>query len=388
VRVLDFGRYIAGPYCAAILAEYGAEVIRVEKREGGEDRFTWPLWPGGDAGAQWLSSNRNKLSLSLDPMTDAGREIARRLVATADVVVANLPPQTLASMRLDLASLRQVKPDIILASSSAYGARGPLADGLGLDSIGQAMSGGAYLSGTPGQPVRMVTPWVDFATAAHLACGVLLALMSRARTGMGQEVEASLLGTAILLANGPLTEQAVIAANRTPSGNRGQGNAPTDVFRTRDGFIVTHVIGQGMFRRWARLMGEEHWLADPRFRDDAARGDNRDAICERMARWCEERTNAEALEALAGAKLPAGPVLAPQQTLDHPQVQAMRFLEQVDYPGLPRPAPIARVAVSLSETPGSIRHRPPRIGEHTDEILASLGYDPAQIALFRRDRVV
>jgi crotonobetainyl-CoA:carnitine CoA-transferase CaiB-like acyl-CoA transferase len=388
VRILDFGRYIAGPYCAAILGDFGAEVIRIEKREGGEDRFTWPLAPGCDAGAQWLASNRNKLSMTLDPMTDPGREIVRRLVATADVVIANLPPSTMAAMRLDLESLRQVKPDIILATSSAYGRQGPLADGVGLDSIGQAMSGGVYLSGTPDGPVRLVTPWVDFGTAVHLACGVLLALLSRSRSGKGQEVEASLLGTALLLGNGPLTEQAVIAADRVPSGNRGQGNAPTDVFRTRDGFVVTHVIGPGMFKRWARLMGEEHWLEDPRFRDDAARGDNRDPICDRMARWCAERTNAEALEALAGAKIPAGPVLKPQEVLDHPQVKAMGFLEEVDYPRLPRPAPIARVAVSLSDTPGSIRHRPPTVGEHTDDILASLGYRPEQIAAFRRSGVI
>ena len=387
IRVLDFGRYIAGPYCATILAEHGAEVIRIEKCGGSEDRWLAPVGATGEGGL-FLQMNRNKLSMTLDPMTEGGREIVRKLVATADVVVANLPPQVLVAMQLDFDSLRAVKPDIILTTATAYGRSGPYRERVGFDIVGQAMSGGVYMSGEPDQPYRAAVSWVDFGTALHLAVGTLLALMERARTGKGQVVEGALLATAVAINNASLIEQAVIGANRVPAGNRSQTTAPTDLFRTRDGWIVSQIIGQTQFRRWARLMGEESWLQDPRFASDLSRGDNRDVLCERMARWCAERTTADALDTLAAAGIPAGPVLKPQEALDDPQVHALGVLEPVDYPGLPRPAPLAKVPVWLSETPGAIRLRPPTIGEHTEQILTALGYSSDAIARLRRDGAV
>jgi crotonobetainyl-CoA:carnitine CoA-transferase CaiB-like acyl-CoA transferase len=387
IRVLDFGRYIAGPYCAALLAEHGADVIRIEKREGSEDRFQAPVAETGE-GALFLQMNRNKRGLTLDPMAPEGQEIVRKLVATADVVVANLPPQTLAAMQLDYQSLTAVKPDIILTTVTAYGRGGPYASRVGFDGIGQVMSGAVYMTGTEEQPYRAGVPWVDFGTALHCAFGTMAALMARKATGRGQWVEGALLATAVTMTNAMLIEQAVIAADRVPTGNRGQTSAPVDIFRTRDGWILTQVIGQPLFKRWAKLMGEEHWLTDPRFKDDISRGDNGTVVSERMSRWCAERTTAEALEILGRAQIPAGPVLKPQQTLDDPQVQAMGFFQPVEFPGAPRPAPIAKVPVRLSETPGSIRRRPPLLGEHTDEILASLGYAGEAIAALRDKGVV
>ena len=387
VRVLDFGRYIAGPYCAALLAEYGAEVIRVERRGGGEDRSVAPVAPSGD-GALFLQMNRNKLSLTLDPMVDEGREIVRRLVATADVVVANLPPAALAAMRLDYASLRAVKPDVILTTVSAYGSAGPLSGRVGFDGIGQAMCGAVYMGGESGRPSRAAVSWVDFATALHAAFGTLVALMSRARTGAGQVVEAALLPTAVALNGVTLIEQAVLQRDRTPTGNRGQLSAPSSVFRTRDGWILSQVFGDAMFGRWAALMGEEHWRTDPRFRDDISRGDNGAAICDRMAAWCGDRTTADALAALERASIPGAAVLTPQEVLDDPQVQATGVFESVEYPGLQYPAPVPRVPVWLSDTPAAIRRRAPLVGEHTDQILAELGYGPEEIAELRRNGAV
>jgi crotonobetainyl-CoA:carnitine CoA-transferase CaiB-like acyl-CoA transferase len=387
IRVLDFGRYIAGPYCAALLAEHGADVIRIEKREGSEDRFQAPVAETGE-GALFLQMNRNKRGLTLDPMTPEGQEVVRRLVATADVVVANLPPQTLAAMKLDYESLTAVRPDIVLTTVTAYGRGGPYASRVGFDGIGQAMSGAVYMTGTEDQPYRAQVPWVDFGTALHCAFGTMAALMARKVTGKGQWVEGALLATAVTMTNALLIEQAVIAPDRVPTGNRGQTAAPVDIFRTRDGWILAQVIGQPLFRRWARLMGEEHWLTDERFKDDISRGDNGAVVSERMARWCGERTTAEALEILGGAQIPAGPVLKPQQTLDDPQVQAMGFFQPVEFPGAPRPAPVAKVPVRLSATPGSIRRRAPLLGEHTEEILGSLGYTGEAIAALREKRVV
>jgi crotonobetainyl-CoA:carnitine CoA-transferase CaiB-like acyl-CoA transferase len=387
IRVLDFGRYIAGPYCAAMLAEHGADVIRIEKREGSEDRFQAPVSETGD-GALFLQMNRNKRGLTLDPMTPEGQEVVRRLVATADVVVANLPPQTLEAMKLDYASLTAVKPDIILTTVTAYGRGGPYSDRVGFDGIGQAMCGSVYMTGTEEQPYRAAVAWVDFGTALHCAFGTMAALMARKATGRGQWVEGALLATAVTFGNAMLIEQAVIKADRVPTGNRGQTSAPVDIFRTRDGWILTQVVGNPLFRRWARLMGEDHWLTDERFKDDISRGNNGAVVSERMSRWCAERTTSEALEVLGAAKIPAGPVLKPQQTLDDPHVNAMGFFQAVDFPGAPRPAPVARVPVRLSGTPGSIRRRAPVLGEHTDAILAELGYDEVAVAALREKRII
>jgi crotonobetainyl-CoA:carnitine CoA-transferase CaiB-like acyl-CoA transferase len=387
VRVLDFGRYIAGPYCATLLAEHGAEVIRIEKREGSEDRFQAPVATTGD-GALYLQINRNKLGMTLDPMREEGQEVVRRLVERADVVIANLPPQTLLAMRLDYASLKAVKEDIILTTVSAYGRGGPYSDRVGFDGIGQVMSGAVYMTGEEDQPYRAQVPWVDFGTALHCAFGTMAALMARKATGKGQWVEGALLATAVTLGNALLIEQAVIAPNRVPTGNRGQTSGPVDIFRTKDGFILVQVVGNPLFKRWARLMGEEHWLSDARFKDDISRGDNGAVISQRMRRWAAAYSTSEALELLATAKIPAGPVLKPQQTLDDPHINAVGFFEPVEFPGAPKAAPIAKVPVWLSETPGSIRRRAPLLGEHTDQILAELGYSKAAIAALREKRVI
>lgn len=389
IRVLDFGRYIAGPYCATLLAEFGADVIRIEKRAGGEDRFQAPLTEAQDGGL-FMQMNRNKRGMTLDPMTPAGQGVVRRLVQSADVVVANLPPQTLAAMKLDYDSLAAIKPDIILTMVTAYGRGGPYSDRVGFDGIGQVMSGAAYMTseGDGEQPYRFQAPWVDFGTALHCAYGTAMALMARQQTGRGQVVEGALLATALTIGNGLLIEQGVLGVNRAPTGNRGQTAAPVDIYKTRDGWILVQIIGQPLYRRWASLMGEDQWLTDRRFKDDISRGEHGTVISERMGRWCAERTSAEALEILGKAMLPAGPVLKPQQALDDPHVQAMQFFQDVDYPGLPRPAPLARTPVRLSDTPASIRHRAPTLGEHTDAILAQLGYDEAEIAALREQGAI
>jgi crotonobetainyl-CoA:carnitine CoA-transferase CaiB-like acyl-CoA transferase len=387
IRVLDFGRYIAGPYCAAMLAEHGAEVIRIEKRDGSEDRFQAPVAETGE-GALFLQNNRNKLGLTLDPMKPEGQEVVRKLVATADVVVANLPLQTLKAMKLDYESLRAVKDDIILTTVSAYGNGGPYSNRVGFDGVAQVMSGAVYMTGTEDQPYRAQVQWVDFGTALHCAFGTMAALMARKATGKGQWVQGALLATAVTFGNALLIEQAVIQANRVPTANRGQISGPVDIYRTKDGWILCQVVGNPLFKRWAKLMGEDAWLTDPRFKDDISRGDNGAIISERMGRWCAERTSADAIEILGASMIPAGPVLKPQQTLDDPHIKAMGFFQPTEFPGAPRPAPLAKVPVWLSETPGSIRHRAPKLGEHTDRILGELGYSSDAIAALRDKGII
>ena len=389
IRVLDFGRYIAGPYCAALLGDLGAEVIRIERIGGGEDRGFIPVGAGPDGGgAMFLAMNRNKLGMTLDPAAPQGREIVKKLVGTADVVVANLPPQVLRALALDLDSLRQVKPDIILTTVTGFGAGGPLSHKHGFDGIGQAMSGAAYLSGTPEQPIAIKLPWVDFGTASLSAFGTLAALIERGKTGRGQKVEGALLRTAIAFANATLIEQALTGVDRVATLNRGFNAAPADVYRCRDGWIVTTVIGPAMFRRWTRMIGEEHWLGDPRFADDQSRADNGEIIAARMGEWCAERSCAEALAALEAASIVAGRVYSPQQALDDPHIRAAGLLNEVKFPGLDGTLPLAPTPIELSETPGAYRRPAPRLGEHTDEILRSLGYGDPEIAALRRERVV
>src|SRR5499425_3283567 len=294
IRVLDFGRYIAGPYCAALLADLGADVIRIERRGGGEDRWVAPVGPDG-VGAMFLVMNRNKRAMTLDPACPEGREIVKKLVATADVVVANLPPEVLRSLSLDLDSLRRVKPDIILTTVTAFGAGGPWSHKHGFDGIGQVMSGAAYMTGTPEQPYRAAVAWVDCGTASLAAFGTLAALIERQKTGRGQRVEGALLRTAIAFNNPALVEQQVIQANRTPTENRGQTSAQSDLFRTKDGWIIAYAIGNPMFVRWAKLLGEDGWLTDARFRDDEARGNHGEVISKRMSEWTGARTTAQAL---------------------------------------------------------------------------------------------
>ncbi len=381
IRVLDFGRYVAGPYCATLLGYLGADVIRIERLGGGEDRYIAPVTAAGE-GAVFLQNGCNKRSLALDLRHSAAREVVRRLAASADVVVANLPPETLTSLGLDYDSLRQVKANIILATQTAFGDAGPYRDRGGFDGVGQAMSGAMYMSGVPGAPAKAAAPYVDYSTAVLAAFGTLAALMHRAATGEGQEVKTSLLGTALAVFNSHLIEQSVTRINRVGTGNRVQTSAPSDVFATRDGHVLTHVVGGALFKRWATLMGDEaRWLSDPLYATDQSRADHCAPILERMRRWCAERTTAAAVDALERAGIPVGPVLTPQQALEDPQVAAMGFLRSVaDYPGLGRPAQIADLPVRLSRSGGGITRRPPTTGEHSEEILASLGYRAEEIA--------
>jgi crotonobetainyl-CoA:carnitine CoA-transferase CaiB-like acyl-CoA transferase len=383
LRVLDFGRYVAGPYCATLLADFGAEVIRIEKREGSEDRYILPVAEGGE-GAHFLQLNRNKQSLTLDPTTPGGREVVRRLVATADIVIVNMTASAVRAMGLDYATLKAIKDDIILVSLSAFGSEGPWKDRLGFDTIGQAMSGVVHLSGQPDQPYRAQVNWVDYSTALHAAFGVMVAIHERRRSGRGQEINASLLASAVTLNNSMLIDQAVLGSDRQAIGNRNFSSAPTDLFRTKDGWIVVHITGDPLFKRWARLMGDEaRWMDDPLFANDSARAENSALLSERMADWCGDKTRDEALDILAEAKIPAGPVLTPQETLDHPQVQALGLIHPIDYPGISTPAPVALAPVFLSKTPAQLFCRAPMLGEHSDGILTTLGYDEAAIATLR-----
>jgi crotonobetainyl-CoA:carnitine CoA-transferase CaiB-like acyl-CoA transferase len=388
IRVLDYGRFIAAPWCSALLADMGADVLRVEKREGGEDRWVQAVTESGEGGT-FLQCNRNKRSLTLDSTTAEGAEITRKLVAESDIVVANMPAAGMRASGLDYDTLRAVKPDIILASATAYGEGGPYSDRIGFDGAGQVMSGAVYRQGLPDQPIRTVVPYADFGTALTLTIGVMMALYHRDRTGVGQHVEGALLPTAMMLSNAFLIERDLTGVDKPRMGNRGTSVAPCDLYRSKDdGWVLLQVAGQPMFKRWCRLVGREDLFVDPRFADDDLRWEHGDELNDIMQRWCDDKTKAEIQMLLETAKLPAAPLHSTQEVLDDPHVQAMGYLQRIPFPGAARDVPIIETPFRLSATPGTIRRRAPLLGEHTDEVLGEIGYGSDEIVGLRDRSIV
>ena len=387
IRVLDFGRYIAGPYCATLMGDLGADVIRVERIDGGEDRFVTPVTDDG-TGAMFMQLARNKRSLTLNPRRPKGAEILSKLVASADIVVANLTQDALESLGLDYESLRKIRPDVILVTNTAFGHGGPWSHRYGFDGLAQAMSGIMHMSGTEEQPVRASAPFVDFNTAALCAFGAMAALRHRDQTGEGQEVQGALLRTALNINGSSIMEQNALQVDRVASLNRGQTNGPSDTVRCKDGWVMCLVIGPHQFKRWCDAVGRNDLLEGTDFDSDIKRGDRAEELSKIMGDWCAERTVDEVLSAMETAQVPAGPVLSPQGALDHPHVQEIDYFEQVEYPTASEPLSIARNPLNFSRSPPEIRSRAPQLGEHTQEILLDLGYSDEEIEAMRSDRVI
>jgi crotonobetainyl-CoA:carnitine CoA-transferase CaiB-like acyl-CoA transferase len=382
IRVIDFGRFIAAPYCGMLLADMGADVIRVERREGGEDRGLGPVTEAGEGG-MYLNLNRNKRGITLELGTPQGEEIVRRLIASADVAIVNLPIVTMKKVKLDYDSLREIKPDVILVMASAFGPDGPYAERVGFDGVAQAMSGAMSLTGFPDNPVRSIVPWVDYGTALHGAFGAATALYHRERTGEGQVIDISLLATSVTFMQPMLAERANTDVVRTQWGNTGFYSAPNDVYKTRDGWITVACVGDWMFRRWCNAVGRPDMIEDPRMQTDISRADHHDVISEVMSKWCADRTNDEVIAEMEKNRIACGKNYLLDQTLADPQVKARGLLQEVPSPIDGQPVPLAPAPARLSRNEKKPLRPAPRLGQHTDEVLGELGFSKHEIAAFR-----
>jgi crotonobetainyl-CoA:carnitine CoA-transferase CaiB-like acyl-CoA transferase len=386
VRVLDFGKFVAAPSSTWLLSNMGAQVTKVEPVNGSPDREPFRISAELD-GAGFLQLHSNKRSLCLDYEPAAGREVLHKLVAASDVIVLGAPASTLKRQGLDYETLSRLNPRLIYLNVSAFTSIGPRANDIGFDGIGQVMSGSTYMSGFGDVPTRSFCSFIDVSTGIYSAFAIACALLDRAQSGKGRNIETSLMTSGYSIMSWLLVEQALTQRNRTRTGNRAQSSGPSDVFRTSDGWIVVQVLGDGMFAKVARLVGHPEWIDDPRFASDNDRADNGAALSAGVAQWCLQYTNAEALKLLRDARLPGAPVNSLQQALEEPQLAALGMLQDIPHPG--------RANLQLFKSPimvdgefATIKSRPPLAGEHTDVILGELGYSTTQIADLHHARTI
>jgi crotonobetainyl-CoA:carnitine CoA-transferase CaiB-like acyl-CoA transferase len=382
IRVLDFGRYIAAPLCASFLAELGADVVRIEPPEGADDRYLMQVIDGGE-GASYLHCNRGKRALALDVAAPAGKAAAQRLIAQADVVLVSFPPQALASMGLDYATLHGIKPDLVVTQVSAYDTDGPDRDRGGYDGVGQSMSGAMHITGFAGHPCRAAVSYVDYATGISCAYGTLAALINRMKTGEGTLVQANLLATAMNFMAPIYLEEATGTRSRVASGNRSPIAGPSDLFATRDGWVLIQVIGEGMFRRWCKLVERTELAGDPRFATDQLRGDNGEALSAIMSSWCAQLTTGECLARLEAARIPVGRVLTAQQVIDPAAGFLDTYFDRMHFPGREGALPVPKVPARLRLAEAAPTRPAPRLGEHSAMVLADYGFTGEEITALR-----
>jgi crotonobetainyl-CoA:carnitine CoA-transferase CaiB-like acyl-CoA transferase len=379
--VLDLTRVLSGPYCTMLAADMGARVIKIEHPKRGDDTRAWgPPFLEGES-AYYLSINRNKESVALDYTTAEGRAILDALIARADVLVENFRPGTLDDRGLGYRDVSAKHPAVIYVSISGFGQNGPRREEAGYDAMIQAESGLMSITGTPdGQAVRLGVAITDISSGMFAFQGLLLALIARGRTGRGQHVDLSLLDATTSLLTYQAGRYFATGESSTRLGNRHATIVPYNTFDTADGVLVLAVGNDDQFQRLCRVAGLPDVAADARFITNAARVQHHDALQPLIVRAFATDTAAGWTTRLREAGVPCGAVRSVGEALTDPQILARAMVEVVDHPtiGLLQ---VLGVPVKLSETPGSVRTPPPRLGEHTAQVLIEdLGYSEARVA--------
>lgn len=391
IRVLDFGRFVACPYCGMLLADMGAEVLRVERTGGEEDRTIGLLGPDGQ-NLSWSSMARNKKAISLNLMGKGdSRKILADLIRKTDVVIHNFTPKAAKMMGIAYSDLKEIKSDIILTGISCFGNEGPYRDLPGFDFIAQAMSGAMALGGYPEKPpLRAFMLPMDHSTGILAAYATSLAIRHRDQTGEGQEVDLSLLRTAISMVTPQIAEAEVLGQLRPMIGNRAAYMGPTDLYGCKDGYVFIATIMNSLWRRLAKVIGCEDLLDDPDLQNDLQRYHHRDQIDPLVAEWTAKRTVQDVLEEMKKAHIPCGPCLGLDEVSHDRHVQETGMVAYMDMetPGLEK-QPVSNTPFRMSRTPPEIERRAPRPGEHNIEIYCGLlGYSEQQLAEFKEKGAV
>jgi len=386
IKVVDLTRILAGPFCTQLLADLGAEVIKVEPPGRGD-----PVRGQGAIrdGLSWYYAqfNRNKKSLTLDLYTDQGRAVLADLIRGADVLVENYRPGVLAKMGLDAARLEALNPALIVGSVNGYGSTGPYVDRPAFDFIAQAMSGFMSVTGAPGGPVRAGPPVADLIAGLYAAFGIVAALLARGGSGQGQRVEASLTGGLISMLAYFSAQYFVTGQLPERTGNDHPVVYPYGLFHAADGDVAIAPSTQVHVRRLLEALGLGHLLDDPAFADNAARMSNRERLRALINARIGTATVDAWIERLNTAGVPCGRVMNLAEVFSDPQVLAQEMVLEIEHPGH-GPVRMTGFPVKLSATPAQLRRPAPALGEHTDAVLGGLGYSAERIATLRREGVV
>jgi crotonobetainyl-CoA:carnitine CoA-transferase CaiB-like acyl-CoA transferase len=383
VKILDLTQIMAGPFCTMLLADMGADVVKVEKPGGGDDtRRMGPPFINGESAA-FLGINRNKRSVVVDLKAQEGVELVKRMVKESDVFVQNFRPGSLERMGLGYEQLREINPALVYCTISGFGTTGPYARRAGFDLVAQGMSGLMSVNGYPdGPPTKIGVPITDLNAGIFAAFGILTAYINRLKTGKGQHVDTSLMESGIACT---FWESAMYFATGKipgPMGSAHRLTAPYQAFQTSDSYVNIGAANQSNWERLCRAIGRDELIDDSRFTQPSDRMDNIDALTTTLSETFASENSQHWLDTLAEAGVPAGPIYNMADVYADPQVQAREMMVEMDHPTAGRIKNIG-VPVKLSETPGSVRSPSPLLGQHTDEVLSDMGCSEEEISRLR-----
>ena len=387
LKVIEMGQLIAGPFASKLLGEFGADVIKIEPPGVGDPLRKWRKIKDGTS-LWWHVQSRNKRSLTLDLKQAEAQDIVRQLVAEADVVVENFRPGTLEGWGLSYEALKAINPRLIMLRISGYGQTGPYRDLPGFGVIGEAMGGLRHLSGYPGQaPVRVGISIGDSLSSLYGVIGVLLALQERARSGEGQEIDVALYESVFAMMESLIPEYDAFGYIREPAGSALPGITPSNSYPCNDGsYVLIAGNGDSIYKRLMSLIGRDDLGNDPRLAQNDGRSQHAELIDGAIGEWTAQRGRDEVIEALKGARVPAGYPYTAADIVRDPHYLARQMIEQVQTSAGPLKVP--GVLPKLSRTPGRIGTGGPQLGEHNDDILAGLGLSAEQVAGLRERGII